>query len=267
MRHADPHSDFATVFDAVAHAYANIRPTYPPALFDDIVSFARLAPTARIVEIGSGAGQATWPFAQRGYDVTCIEPGANLVAAARQKLGSASQVRFEITTFEQWNGRSAAFDLLFAGTSFHWVKPDVGYAKAAAVLKPGGTLAIFSNMHLLADVGVWSSMSEVYQRLAPHMYIPLPKDPLARLEPVIKSQAKAIGGLPQFRAAEVRRYPWSASYTTQEYLNLLGTYSDHLRLPQALRERMFAEFATLIDANGGHLVKDYLAVLHMALRR
>jgi hypothetical protein len=37
------------------------------------------------------------------------------------------------------------YDLVIAATSFHWVDPKVAYVKSAAVLKPLGALAVFSN--------------------------------------------------------------------------------------------------------------------------
>jgi SAM-dependent methyltransferase len=46
-------------FDQVASVYGKVRPDYPDALVDDVVSYADLKPNDRIFEVGCGTGQAT----------------------------------------------------------------------------------------------------------------------------------------------------------------------------------------------------------------
>src|SRR5712691_10389571 len=42
------------VFGEVAEAYDRARPRYPSQLVDDVVSFARLGPRDRVLEVGCG---------------------------------------------------------------------------------------------------------------------------------------------------------------------------------------------------------------------
>lgn len=42
-----------------------------------------------------------------------------------------------------------SFDLVISATAFHWISPEIGYPKAAQVLKDSGYIAIFSNLHRL----------------------------------------------------------------------------------------------------------------------
>ena len=67
-----------TLFDQNARGYNQLRPGYPEELFEDIVTFSGVAPDGRVLEIGAGPGQATIPFARRGYRMLCIEPGVHL---------------------------------------------------------------------------------------------------------------------------------------------------------------------------------------------
>src|SRR5579862_2047686 len=67
-----------TTFDESAEEYDRARPTYPARLFDDMAALARLGSGARLVEIGCGTGQATTFLAERGFQVTCVELGAQL---------------------------------------------------------------------------------------------------------------------------------------------------------------------------------------------
>ena len=56
-------------FDHIADLYDRHRPRYPEKLFDDLLSLSGIIPSERILEIGSGTGQATLPLARRGFSL------------------------------------------------------------------------------------------------------------------------------------------------------------------------------------------------------
>ena len=101
-------------FDLVADEYAAIRPGYPDDLFDFLVRTACIGLRSRIIEVGSGTGQATLGLAERGFNVLCIEQGAQLAARARQLLHSYPNVNIEQCRFEDWKPKSTRFSLLFS---------------------------------------------------------------------------------------------------------------------------------------------------------
>jgi protein-L-isoaspartate O-methyltransferase len=78
--------DLRAVFNRAAEDYQRSRPVLPPGLFDDLVYLAGLRPGDRVIEIGSGTGQATVPLAERGLAVTAVELGAELAAVARRRV-------------------------------------------------------------------------------------------------------------------------------------------------------------------------------------
>src|SRR5512135_2313694 len=130
-----------SVFNEDAAAYDAIRPDYSPQLIEDVISFSQIPASGRIVEVGCGTGQATLPFAQRGYPLLCVDIGEEMLKVARQKLKAFPQVAFWRGAFEDWPLEAGTFDLIISATAFHWVVREVGFPKAAAALKPGGTLA------------------------------------------------------------------------------------------------------------------------------
>src|SRR5579872_6356841 len=73
-------------FDGSALLYDRVRPGYPEALFDDVIARSGIDPCGRVLEIGCGTGQATLPFARRGYRVICVELGESLAAVAQHNL-------------------------------------------------------------------------------------------------------------------------------------------------------------------------------------
>jgi len=66
-------------FDEVPELYDRARPTYPDALFDDLVA---LLPGPRLLEDRLRHGKATAALVGRGFEVTCIELGERLAAVA-----------------------------------------------------------------------------------------------------------------------------------------------------------------------------------------
>src|SRR6202011_5142225 len=91
-----------TTFDDAAELYDRARPGYPPELFDDLADIADLRPGARVLEIGSGTGQATLPLAERNYQVSAVELGPNLAAVAHRKLAHFQNVIVTVGAFEDW---------------------------------------------------------------------------------------------------------------------------------------------------------------------
>src|SRR5919107_3821041 len=118
-----------STFDGAALLYDEVRPGYPEDLFDDVVSLSKIPARGRILEIGCGTGQATVPFARRGYHILCIELGENLAAVARRNLEAYPQTEVRTAAFEEWPLQESAFDLAISATAFHWLYPAAAYPK------------------------------------------------------------------------------------------------------------------------------------------
>lgn len=78
-----------TVFDAVADRYHRARPRYPAELIDRVLSFAN---GGRVLEVGPATGVATEQLADRGAEITAVEPGKALAAAAIRNLGDRATI-------------------------------------------------------------------------------------------------------------------------------------------------------------------------------
>ena len=248
------------MFDEVAELYARVRPTYPTALVDDIIREAALRPGARILELGSGPGNASVLFAGRGYHLLSVEPGARLADVARRRLADDRNARVVVTTFEAWPVEPEAFDLVFAAQSFHWMEPALRFSKTAQALKPNGTLAVFANRPLRGSAAVDRHLQEAYAAHAPAI------DARWIGHNTRDHFLELFAAAPEFLSAQWREYPWRAEYSSAEYLDLLRTHSDHRVLPAAQLSTLLEAIRTAIDANGGRFALDHLAVLCWAHR-
>jgi SAM-dependent methyltransferase len=133
-------------FNFAAETYDEARPAYPSELFDDLVHLASLERGDRLLEIGCATGKATRPLLERGFTVVCIEIGAQLAERARTSLAGLPAV-VHVAPFEEWQGPSASFDLVYAATAWHWVEPSLRYQAAHRLLRAGGHLALWSAQH------------------------------------------------------------------------------------------------------------------------
>ena len=99
----------------------------------------------------------------RGLPVLGVEPDARMAEVARRH-----QVPVEVASFESWEPAGRTYDLLTAGHSWHWVDPAIGLAKAASLVVPGGTVALFWNYHVVEQAQL-ADFEAVYRAHAPEL--------------------------------------------------------------------------------------------------
>jgi trans-aconitate methyltransferase len=249
-------------FDDVASLYNASRPLYPDALFADVAAFAGLGTKDQILEIGCGTGQATESFARQGLSVLALDPGAELIAIARERLARFPQLQFQQTTFEAWPGEPQSFKLIAAAQSFHWVSPELRFAKTAALLAPGGALAVFGNVPMRPEQPLAGQFAEIYSRYAPQLAGPpveawyLPDGPLA-------AELKQSN---HFEMPVHHSYHWNRSHTAQSYTELLRTLSSYRLLTEDQREALLSGLADAINAHSGEFELHYETHLYLAKR-
>jgi len=266
---ADDRNRLRTTFDEAASLYDEVRPGYPEDLFDDIVSLSGIPAGGRILEIGCGTGQATVPFARRGYHILCIELGENMAALARRNLKGYPQAEVRTGAFEESSLQEEAFDLAISATAFHWLDPAVAYPKAATALRDRGSLALFWNVHVQSEAseGFFEAAQRIYEREAPEIVGPEDHKGLPRPHEV-PDRTEEIQNTDHFGSIITRHYRWDETYDSRGYLRVLSTYSGHRSLSADTRERLFLGIADLIDNSfDGRIIKGYLTTLYVAHRR
>ena len=117
-------TELKTIFNTAPTLYEDVRPGYPAELIRDVIDLSGLEDNKRVLEIGCGTGKATRPFAERGYELVCLDIGADLIAVARESLKEFPNVSFVEQAFEEWES-NGKFDLIISATAFHWVDPKV----------------------------------------------------------------------------------------------------------------------------------------------
>lgn len=248
-------------FGSVAELYDRARPTYPAVVFDDLAELASLRPGSRVLEVGPGTGQATAELVRRGYAVTGVELSPELAAVAHRNVPEAEIV---VADFELWEPREAGFDAIVSFTAFHWIARELRYAKTARLLRPGGALAVVAGPHVLPADGdpFFAEVQEDYDAVVPHPDNRPPHAP-EEIESTLAGEFRASG----LFHVEERRHLQAITYTADEYVAVLGTFSDNLALPDAQREELFRRIHARIAARpGGTVTKHHLLILTVGRR-
>ncbi len=265
MDAAEDRHRLRATFTEAAELYDRMRPTYPPAAFDDLADFATLREGARVLEIGCGTGQATLPLAGRGYRITAVELGDGMAGVARRNLRRFSNVEVLTAAFEDWPLPEEPFDAIVSATAFHWIDPAVRITKSASALRPGGVLAIIGTHHVAnGDNDLFAEVQRCYERWDPAT------PPGLRLQAAddIPIDTAELDSSALFDPVQTRRYTWSETYSSSAYRDLLLTYSGHRALEQPRQLGLLDCIAQLIDRDySGRITKQYMTELQLARRR
>lgn len=243
-------------FNEDAELYDRARPGYPRALIEDLAGKASLGLGSRVLEVAAGTGKLTLPLAESGCRITAVELGDAMAAVARRRLGGFPDVEVQVAEFERWPLPREPFDLVVCATAFHWIDPAVRVEKAADALAPGGRLAVVTTDHVAGGTTEFFHRSQqCYQRWDPAT----PPGLLLREADEIPTETDEFERCPRFRNVEVIRHFQDITYTTDEYIDVLLTYSGHRALEAPRREGLLACLRELIDTGyGGRVTKRYL---------
>jgi SAM-dependent methyltransferase len=240
--------------------YDRTRPSYPQAMLDRII---KASPGPDVLDVGVGTGIAARQFQAAGCRVLGVEVDARMAQFARQH---GTQV--EVAKFEEWNAGGRTFDLVIAGQTWHWIDPTAGATKTAAVLRPGGRLALFWNA-LEPPADLVDTFTEIHRQAMPPTKATAPAAPMSAADAYSMMVAKAAAGLRdtgRFSDPEEWRFEWERTYSRDEWLDQLPTMGTLTQAPPDRLEQIVARVGAAIDAIGGSFTAKYITVVGTATR-
>jgi trans-aconitate methyltransferase len=244
-----------TVFGEVAELYERTRPGYPDALFETVLQYAGIEPGSRALEIGAGTGKATRGFAARGLDILALEPSPGMAEVLRRSHPSVLE-----TTFEDWVVEPGAFALLYAAQSWHWVVDHAAACtRAAEVLRPRGTVALFWNLPQQFDGALGDEIEAVYRELAPSL------EPMTTQWPLDETLAE-LEASGCFERVTKTTLQSAQTYTTDDYVELMGTHSNHRMLDGDTLSRLQHAVCGVLTRHGSQVDVHYEVALYLGSR-
>ena len=233
--------DIRLSFNEAAEIYDRMRPSYPPDLFDSL--FQMLPSQPEIVEVGPGTGQATKDLLARGASVLAIEIGPAMAAKLRSNLPS-DRVHVAVGDFEVMDIVAGEADAVFSATAYHWISREAQTDRPAAILRPGGIMAIVDIIQVDSsdDAGFFAAAQPIYDRYG-HGHTGPPAPIREGVDPPIRAVLDADR---RFESVAVRRYDWNQTYSASDYRNLMLSNSGTQMMDESDRVGLLDDIESFI---------------------
>jgi len=216
-------------FGAHAEEYDLARPEWPVAVARWFVpEDARF-----VVELGAGTGKLTRAVASLGVEVVAVEPDPRMLAVLR--AGGLEGVAGSAEEIPIADGEA---DAVVAGSAMHWFDLDRALPEFHRVLRPGGRLGFGWNGRDGRHPTIAAMNEAIYSR-AP--------DRTRWRERGWEAEVAVAGGL--FTDVEHAIFEHVHELPRSALDAHLWSYATIASLPDADRERVFADVAELLDAD------------------
>lgn len=255
-------------FDTVASTYEKLRPGYVTELYQAIFNYISIDKNSNVLEIGSGGGQATAPVLMTGCQLTAVEYGEQFSALLKEKFKEFPSFSVITGKFENTQFDNHTFDLVFSASAFHWIPEKVGYKKVFNILKSGGVFARFAN-HPYRDKGnpeLSAEIDDIYDEYYNRFY----NKKRAILTEYTEAQARDRAMIAEkygFTDIQYALFYRERIFSAKEYIELLGTYSDHIAIEETIRKKFFSKIEEAINKHGGTITIYDTIDLQLARKR
>jgi SAM-dependent methyltransferase len=246
---------FAESFGTDVERYDRTRDKCPRELLDRLVAASS---AGSVLDVGCGTGIVARQFQGAGCDVLAVEPDVRMAEFAR---GTGTGIEVEVATFEAWEPAGRAFDIVTAGSAWHWVDPFTGAAKAAEVLRPGGRLAPFWHMYEL-PADVTGAYAAAVRRVAPGSPGETWLSPQKRAgyESILSAATEGMNRCGCFTAPDRWETSWERGYTRETWLDHMLTQGTLATLPEEQQGEILDSVGAVIDVIGGSFTLAYTTV-------
>jgi SAM-dependent methyltransferase len=148
---------FADHFSDVAAAYAQFRPSYPPALLETL---ADLAPARdAVLDCATGNGQAAVELARHFRRVVATDASA----AQLRNAVRHPRVSYAVASAEGACLGDRSLDLVTVAQAVHWFDLEVFYREVRRMVRPGGVVAAWTYCRFEVDPAVDALIDSFYR--------------------------------------------------------------------------------------------------------
>lgn len=218
------------IFNRMADVY-DARPAYPTSLVDAIAGLAGTV-GRRIGDLGAGIGHLALPLAERGFEVTAIEPARAMLE--RLEVNAAARgVRVQTlhAAAEALPVPPQSFDLVLIADALHFIDTELAAREIARVLVPRGALAVVT-----CAFGSTPFMVEVARIM---------QEAAQRKPRVVASRSAQLAGVAKIELTEESCFRDETPVTNAELERILASISFigpamNAERTQAFRDRIYA---------------------------
>lgn len=130
--------------------YRHFRPRYPEAVAGLLEAECNLTAASAIADVAAGTGLLAEVFLARGYQVTAVEPNAEMRAVCEALIPQYPNLHCIDGVAEATGLPSHSFDLITVGQALHWFDLKQTRIEFSRILQPGGWCAVIYNERRLS---------------------------------------------------------------------------------------------------------------------
>ncbi|KAI0597176.1 methyltransferase [Biscogniauxia sp. FL1348] len=151
MYPTSPEKTFRSFTRADASSYAQFRSEYHATLYNTLLKqhTSTGGQLDTLVDVGCGPGTAVRALAPHFQHAIGFDPSEGMISGAKElggTSGGGEPIRFEVSSAEDLSGiADNSIDLITAATAVHWFNVPAFWARAAQVLKPGGSVGLWTH--------------------------------------------------------------------------------------------------------------------------
>ena len=196
-------------FSVQSPQYAQYRPVYPDALFDELASLSLARNLAW--DCACGTGQASLSMAARYKRVVATDLSAAQLASA----STSDNLDYVAALAEAAPLAGESVDLVVVGQALHWFDIEAFFVECRRVLKPGGLLAVLTYNLLSVSPAVDKLIRHLYQEILGAYWDP---------ERKLVEEGYASVEFP-FQPLAVSGYAMECHWTCEHLMGYLSTWS------------------------------------------
>ncbi len=135
----------------------------------------------------------------------------------------------------------------FPRPAYHWISPEAQTDRPAAILRPGGLVAIVDLIQVDSpeDAGFFAAAQPIYERYG-QGHIGPPAPTRDSVDPAIRA---ALDADRRFDSVAVRRYDWDQTYSATDYRNLMLSYSGTQMMDESGRRGLLDDIESFIRSD------------------
>jgi SAM-dependent methyltransferase len=224
----------AEQFASVAGAYERGRPEYAPAVVGALAAELRIAPGARVLDLGAGTGKLTRALLAAGFDVVAVEPQRSLREVLAASVGVERALDGLAEAIPLGDG---SVDAVTVADAFHWFDQIAALAEIRRVLRPEGGLALLTTLPDFGGASWAHELGTLLERARP--------EHPGFDGPPWRESIEAAGG---WSAPREIRVTTSQPLDPERIVDLVASVSWVAAMPEAQRAEILAQAGALVSA-------------------
>lgn len=241
------------IFDTIPEKFDKWRPRYCKEAFDFIIGLTGLDGSKSMLEIGPGTGQATEPFLRTGCDYLAIELGEHLYEYTKRKFSGYGNFGIVNGDFGLYDFGERKFDVIMSAATIQWIPEQVAFPTSYNLLRSGGYLVmmLMRGDYRTPDEALYGDIQKVYDE---YFNTPMPY-----------RQKFGYTNAVDYGFTDVREFDFygNREYSADDYIEYIGTHSDHIALREPDRSKFFDGIHSAIIRHGGIIRFDDTVVVYI----